>query len=116
MASFFQLRDFCCVPFADEQQIDKELRARFGAAIRSRRKELGMSQDELSSRSGLARSYITEVETSNRNISLFNIGRLTRALELTISALFRDYDADYPAFYDNQHRSIDAESFETSSE
>lgn len=84
------------MPFADEQEIDKELRVRFGAAIRSRRKELGMSQDELSNRSGLARSYITEVETSNRNISLFNIGRLARALYVPISVLFSEYGADYP--------------------
>lgn len=73
---------------------DRELVARFAAAIRSRRKELGLSQDELSARSGLARSYITEVETANRNISLINVGRLARALELSIASLCTEYGAE----------------------
>lgn len=73
---------------------DRELVARFAAAIRSRRKEMGLSQDELSARSGLARSYITEVETANRNISLINVGRLARALDLSIASLFTEYGAE----------------------
>lgn len=80
---------------------DRELVTRFGAAVRSRRKELGLSQDELSARAGLGRSYITEVETSNRNISLINVGRLAQALELPVAALFTEYGAEVPEPYES---------------
>ena len=60
----------------------------FGAAIRKRRKELGLSQEELAERADLHRTYVSDVERGSRNVSLENIERLARALELSVSALF----------------------------
>lgn len=62
----------------------------FGMAVRSRRVALGISQEELALRAGLARSYITEIEHGTRNLALRNIARIARALQVDLSELFQD--------------------------
>jgi len=64
---------------------------RFGQAVRERRLELGLTQDELAHESGLNRSYITDVERGARNLSLLNVARLVHALDMTISEFFSSY-------------------------
>lgn len=66
----------------------------FGQAIRSRRVELGISQEELASRAGLHRTYIADIERGVRNIGLLNIIRLAEALGILPSQLFSYYEAD----------------------
>ena len=46
---------------------------RFGKAIRRRRRELDLSQEELAERAELHRNYISGIETGTRNPSLKNI-------------------------------------------
>src|SRR5437764_14731308 len=60
----------------------------FGAAVRSRRDHLGISQEELAGRAGLHRTYISDVERGARNVSLESIYRLATALEVPLSVLF----------------------------
>lgn len=60
----------------------------FGASVRSRRRQLGISQEELAERADLHRTYISDVERGSRNVSLENIERLASALNLPIAALF----------------------------
>ena len=52
-----------------------------GTRIRKRRKELGVSQEELADRAGLHRTYVGAVERGERNVSFYNILRLSRALK-----------------------------------
>ncbi len=56
-------------------------------AIHERRRLLGMSQEELSSRSGLHRTYISDIERGARNISCGNLNKLAFALGLRVSTL-----------------------------
>lgn len=65
------------------------LKSVFGGAVRSKRCELGFSQEELADRSGLHRTYISDVERGTRNPSLESIRKLAVALELSVSALFQ---------------------------
>lgn len=60
----------------------------FGAAVRTYRLRLGISQETLAERAELHRTYITDVERGARNISLESISRLARALDLSVSSLF----------------------------
>ena len=61
----------------------------FGSVMRCRRKALGnMSQEELAHRAGLHRTYIGGVEQGHRNLSLLNIIKIARALEVTPEELF----------------------------
>lgn len=68
-----------------------DIKQRFGLAVKQRRRELGISQEELSFRAGLHRTYISDIERGSRNPSLENIDKLAKALEISISALFAHY-------------------------
>ena len=81
-----------CVPDSFSETSTK---SRFGNAIRGRRAELGISQEELAQRAGMTRTYVGEIETGRRNPALINIEKLARALGVPVAALFTDYGADY---------------------
>jgi transcriptional regulator with XRE-family HTH domain len=49
----------------------------------------GISQEALASLAGLHRTYVGSVERAERNVSIDNIERLARALEVTIADLVR---------------------------
>lgn len=68
-----------------------DIKKRFGLAVRQRRYELGISQEELSFRAELHRTYISDIERGSRNTSLENIEKLAKALEISVSALFANY-------------------------
>jgi CheY-like chemotaxis protein len=65
-----------------------DIKNRFGTAVRSRRKRLGISQEELAGRAGLHRTYVADIERGARNLSLANIEKLAKALETSIPILF----------------------------
>jgi transcriptional regulator with XRE-family HTH domain len=63
------------------------LLAAFGAAVREQRLRRGLSQDALADLAGFQRTYLSEVETGRRNVTLVNIGRLAAALGVGIGEL-----------------------------
>jgi transcriptional regulator with XRE-family HTH domain len=65
-----------------------DIRERFGDAVRARREELGMTQEDLADKAGIHRTYLSDIERGSRNLSLINIERVAAALELPISGLF----------------------------
>ena len=68
-----------------------DIKERFGHAVRKRRQELGISQEELADRAELHRTYIGDIERGARNLSLENIEKIAKALEVSVSVLFADY-------------------------
>ncbi|MDR0775148.1 MAG: helix-turn-helix domain-containing protein [Azonexus sp.] len=62
-------------------------RKRFGLKLVEIRRTKGWSQERLALESGLARSYLGEVERGQRNIALLNIFKLAEALEVEPSVL-----------------------------
>lgn len=68
-----------------------DINQRFGKAIRRRRREMDLSQEELAERAQLHRTYISSIERGQRNPSLENIEKLAKALDISISALFAEY-------------------------
>ena len=66
-----------------------DVRERFGFAVRCRREDLGLTQEELAGRAGIHRTYLSDVERGGRNPSLVNIERMASALSLPLSELFR---------------------------
>jgi transcriptional regulator with XRE-family HTH domain len=56
--------------------------AAFGARVRVRRLELGLSQEKLADACGLHWSFVGQVERGQRNITLYNIVRLAHGLQL----------------------------------
>jgi DNA-binding XRE family transcriptional regulator len=65
------------------------IRERFGFAVKVRREELGLTQEDLAAKAGIHRTYLSDVERGSRNLSLINIERLALALDLSLSDLFR---------------------------
>lgn len=73
---------------------EDDIRVRFGRAVRKRRQELGISQEDLADRAGIHRTYVGDVERGERNIALQNIEKLAKALGVSISTLFKDYGVE----------------------
>jgi transcriptional regulator with XRE-family HTH domain len=71
-----------------ETNPSQEPRALLAVAIRTRRRQLGLSQEELGGRAGLHRTYVTDIERGARNLSLKSIERLANALQAPIADLF----------------------------
>ncbi len=67
------------------------IKYRFGKAVRRRRRELDLSQEELAERAELHRTYISSIERGQRNPSLENIEKIAKALSISISDLFINY-------------------------
>lgn len=65
-----------------------DVRERFGYAVKVRREELGLTQEDLAERAGIHRTYLSDVERGTRNLSLVNIERLAAALAVTMAELF----------------------------
>ena len=63
--------------------------AALSLAIQRRRQELRLSQDEVAKRSGLHRTYISELERHSRNFSVRSYLKLVEALGLRPSELMR---------------------------
>lgn len=61
-------------------------------ALRERRQKLGLSQEEVAKRSGLARSYICDVERGARHPSLKNVNILAEALQIHTSTLIEQVE------------------------
>lgn len=53
-----------------------------------------MSQEALAERAGLHRTYVADIERGARNLSLANIEKLAKALQLSISDLFAKYGVE----------------------
>lgn len=64
----------------------------FGAEIRRKRLELGLSQEELAALCDLHRTYIGSVERGERNVSLQNIVSIAHALKCKPSQLLAEID------------------------
>lgn len=66
----------------------KDIRKTFGSKLKSFRKREALSQEDLGFRASLHRTYISEVERGRRNISIVNIAKVAKALNLRIRDLF----------------------------
>jgi len=71
-------------------------RFQFAKAVKERRLELGITQEELAWRAGLHRTYITDIERGARNLSLTSIAKLAGALQASIAELFSGSGGDAP--------------------
>lgn len=65
-----------------------DIKESFGKRIKFLRNQIGISQEELADRAEIDRTYITSVECGKRNISIVNVEKLAKALNVTLSTLF----------------------------
>ncbi|MDZ8071149.1 MAG: helix-turn-helix transcriptional regulator [Nostoc sp. DedQUE08] len=67
------------------------IKQRFGKAVRRRRRELDLSQEQLAERAELHRTYISNLERGELNPSLETMEKLANALDISIPAMFINY-------------------------
>lgn len=65
-----------------------DIKYQLGKRVKQLRNNLGITQDELADLVGLDRTYITSVECGRRNISIVNIEKLAKALNVTLKDFF----------------------------
>jgi len=69
--------------------MNSKILKRFGDEVRRLRKAKKWSQEELARKAGLHRTYIGSIERSERNVSLLNIERIARALNIQVRDLLK---------------------------
>jgi len=65
-----------------------DIKKLFGSAIREYRTKKGLSHEDLAELCGLHRTYISDVERGERNVSLVNIQKICEALDVKIYKIF----------------------------
>lgn len=59
----------------------------FGLKVQQLRKEFGMSQERFALSIDMDRTYLASVEAGKRNISLCNIEKIAKGLNISVSEL-----------------------------
>ena len=63
-----------------------------GSTVRELRRKHGLTIADISDRTGISRGMLSRIETGQTATSLDTLSRLARALGVSLSALFRNYD------------------------
>ena len=69
----------------------------FGNAVRKRRQEMGLSQEDFADKAGIHRTYVSSIELGKVQVSIRIATQLAEALELPLSELWRDIEEDQAA-------------------
>lgn len=62
---------------------DQELLKAFGAKVQQYRNKLGLSQEKFAEKANVHRTYIGTVERGETNLTLLNVYKLAKALEVS---------------------------------
>ena len=73
--------------------VQPDLKKGFGAELKRRRIESGISQERLAELADLHRTYISAVESGKRNLTLESIQRLAQALGATVGSFFASVES-----------------------
>lgn len=65
-----------------------DIRARIGIRVKELQDARKLSQDSLAYSINMSRSYLAEVETGKRNVSIQNIVRITEGLNVSVKEFF----------------------------
>jgi len=72
--------------------MEKELLKSFGKNVKEIRLSQEISQEELALKAELDRTYISGIERGLRNVSLINIFKISKALDVTAPELLLDLE------------------------
>ena len=64
------------------------IKIKIGNRIKELRKELGLSQEKLANNCDLDRTYVASVENDKRNISIINLEKIVKALNVSLKDFF----------------------------
>ena len=69
------------------------IKIKIGNRNKELRKELGLSQEKLANNCELDRTYVASVENGKRNISIINLEKIVKALNVSLKDFF-DYEEE----------------------
>ena len=70
--------------------MNKQILQQFGKRVREERLKKGISQERLGQLAKVHRTYIGMIERAEKNITLENIEKIAKALNMDISNLLKD--------------------------
>jgi len=70
----------------------EEILIQFGKKVRDERLKQRLSQEQLAEKASLHRTYIGMIERAEKNITLENIHKICKALDLNLGAFFKDFN------------------------
>lgn len=68
--------------------MNKNIKIKFGIVVKELRKSKGLSQEKFAEKVELHRTYISDIERGEKNISLLNISKIAEGLEVKPSEIF----------------------------
>ena len=69
----------------------------FGSAVRKRRQEMGLSQEDFADKAGIHRTYVSSIELGKVQVSIRIAAQLAEALEVPLVDLWRDIEQEQAA-------------------
>jgi len=66
-----------------------DIKAKIGQRLKELRKEKGLSQEKFSFICDLDRTYIASIEQGKRNVSVVNIEKIAKALNMSVFEFFK---------------------------
>ena len=68
----------------------------FGQAVRNRREQLGLSQEDFADKAGIHRTYISSIELGKVQVGIGVAYKLAVALEIPLSRLWKEVERGTP--------------------
>lgn len=66
------------------------IRKKLGQRIKEKRLQLGLSQEKFALSINMDRTYLASVEKGKRNISILNLEKIAKGLNISLSELFQN--------------------------
>ena len=66
-----------------------DIRIRIGQRIKELRQGIKLTQEKLSFKAEVDKTYLNEVENGKRNISVINLEKIIKALDVTFEIFFK---------------------------
>lgn len=64
----------------------------FGASIRRRRQQVGLSQEDFADKAGIHRTYVSSIELGKVQVGIGIAFQLAKTLEIPLSKIFREIE------------------------
>lgn len=78
-------------PLGVSKSPSQQLRQVFARNVRLARNAAGVSQEELASQAAISQTYLSQVESATRAVSIDVIERLASALKISVSELMTEH-------------------------
>jgi len=86
--------------------MSKKIQLNIGSRLGGLRKRKKMTLDELSSKSGVSKSIISQIERNISNPTISTVMRIAEALDETLSGFFMDIDTEKSSSIENSKKHL----------